>query len=103
MQRLFGTDGVRGVANLPPMNPEAALRIGRAAAYVCKSGERSSRRIVIGRDTRISGSMLESALAAGICSMGTEALLAGIIPTPAVACLARSLEADAGLTVRSRS
>jgi phosphoglucosamine mutase len=99
MQRLFGTDGVRGVANLPPMTPEMSLRIGRAAAYICKLTVRSSHRIIIGRDTRHSGAMLESALAAGICSVGTDVLLAGVIPTPAIAYLARSMQADAGIVI----
>jgi phosphoglucosamine mutase len=99
MQRLFGTDGVRGVANLPPMTPEMALRIGRAAAYVCRSGERRRHRILIGKDTRHSGAMLESALAAGICSAGVDVSLAGTMPTPAVAYLARSTKADAGIVI----
>jgi phosphoglucosamine mutase len=99
MERLFGTDGVRGVANLPPMTPEMALRIGRAAAYVCRFSERRRHTIVVGRDTRHSGAMLESALAAGICSIGADVLLAGIIPTPAIAYLARSMRADAGIVI----
>jgi phosphoglucosamine mutase len=99
MQRLFGTDGVRGVANLPPMTPEMALRIGRGAAYVSRLGGGRRHRIIIGRDTRHSGAMLESALAAGICSVGVDVLLAGTIPTPAIAYLARSMKTDAGIVI----
>jgi phosphoglucosamine mutase len=99
MPRLFGTDGIRGVANTAPMTPEMVLEIGRAAAYVCKGrdGRRSS--IVVGNDTRLSGAMLESALAAGICSMGVDVLEAGPMPTPGIAFMTRSLGADAGIMI----
>lgn len=99
MGRMFGTDGVRGVANVYPMTAEMALEIGRAAAYLC--GRRAAKRhaIVIGKDTRLSGYMLESALTAGICSMGVDVLLAGPIPTPGVAFLARSTGADMGMVL----
>jgi len=97
MDRLFGTDGIRGVANQYPMTPEMVVRIGRAvAAYL---GNANNSAIVIGKDTRISGSMLESGLISGICSMGVDAMLAGIMPTPGVAFLAASLPASAGLVV----
>ena len=79
MKKLFGTDGVRGVANVYPMTSEMAMQIGRAAAYMFKSGSRRHR-IVIGKDTRLSGYMIESALVAGICSMGVDVLLNAQLP-----------------------
>jgi phosphoglucosamine mutase len=98
MRRLFGTDGVRGVANLEPMTSETAMQLGRAAAHIFM--RRAGRhQIVIGKDTRISGYMLESALTAGICSMGVDVLLVGPMPTPAIAFLTRSLRADAGVVI----
>jgi len=98
MRKLFGTDGVRGVANLEPMTSETAMKLGRAAAYLFK--RRSGRhQIVIGKDTRLSGYMLESALTSGICSMGVDVLLVGPLPTPAIAFLTRSLRADAGVMI----
>ena len=98
MKRLFGTDGVRGIANREPMTCETALKLGRAAAHLFKN--RSGRhRIVIGKDTRLSGYMLESALTSGICSMGVDVLLVGPMPTPAIAFLTRSLRADAGVVI----
>jgi phosphoglucosamine mutase len=98
MRKLFGTDGVRGIANLEPMTSETAMKLGRAAAYLFK--RRSGRhQIVIGKDTRLSGYMLESALTAGICSMGVDVLLVGPMPTPAIAFLSRSLRADAGVMI----
>ena len=76
MTRMFGTDGVRGIANVGEMTAEMVLEIGRATAYVCKKHNKNGRhRIVIGKDTRVSGYMLESALTAGICSMGVDVLL----------------------------
>ncbi|MCW5891785.1 MAG: phosphoglucosamine mutase [bacterium] len=97
-RRLFGTDGVRGIANVEPMTSETALRLGRALAYVSK---RSSHRhkILIGKDTRLSGYMLETAMASGICSMGVDVLLVGPLPTPGIAFLTRSLRADAGVVI----
>jgi phosphoglucosamine mutase len=98
MRKLFGTDGVRGVANLDPMTSEMAMQLGRAAAHLFM--RRSGRhQIVIGKDTRISGYMLESALTSGICSMGVDVLLVGPMPTPAIAFLTRSLRADAGVMI----
>jgi len=99
MGRMFGTDGVRGVANIHPMTAETALAIGRATAYICKKRSKKRPMVVIGKDTRLSCDMLEAALAAGVCSMGGEALLAGVLPTPGVAFMAHSLWADAGLVV----
>lgn len=96
VRKLFGTDGVRGVANLEPMTSETAMKLGRAAAYLFK--RRAGRhQIVIGKDTRLSGYMLESALTAGICSMGVDVSLIGPMPTPGIAFLTRSLRADAGV------
>ena len=98
MKKLFGTDGVRGVANKDPMTSEMALRIGRAAAHVFRDSLHRHR-IVIGKDTRLSGYMIESALTAGLCSMGMDVLLVGPVPTPGIAFLTRSLRADAGVVI----
>ncbi|MEC4674605.1 MAG: phosphoglucosamine mutase [Nitrospirota bacterium] len=98
MRKLFGTDGVRGVANLEPMTSETALKLGRAVAHVFIRRE-GRHQIVIGKDTRLSGYMLEAALTSGICSMGVDVLLVGPLPTPAVAFLTRSLRADAGVMI----
>lgn len=98
MKRLFGTDGVRGIANTYPMTSETALQLGRAAAYIFKTGP-GRHRIVIGKDTRLSGYMLESALTSGICSMGADVVLLGPLPTPGVAFITRSLRADAGVMI----
>lgn len=98
MRKLFGTDGVRGVANQDPMTSEMALRIGRAAAHVFRDSSRRHR-IVIGKDTRLSGYMIESALTSGLCSIGVDVLLVGPVPTPGIAFLTRSLRADAGVVI----
>ncbi|HEX3369092.1 MAG TPA: phosphoglucosamine mutase, partial [Candidatus Cybelea sp.] len=98
MSRLFGTDGVRGVANAE-LTPELAFRIGRAGAVVLHDGADAQRPIVVGRDTRVSGSMLEAAIVAGITSAGRNALLLGIVPTPAVASVARRTGAAAGVMI----
>lgn len=95
--RMFGTDGVRGVAN-DDLTPELAFKLGRAGAKVLAKSH-SRPKIVIGKDTRISGDMLEAALIAGICSVGADALLVGVMPTPAVAFLTRDLEATAGVVI----
>jgi phosphoglucosamine mutase len=97
-KKLFGTDGVRGVANKHPMTTEVAMQLGRAAAYVFKHEDRRSR-IVIGKDTRLSGYMIENALAAGICSMGVDVLLVGPLPTPGIAFITASMRADAGVVI----
>ena len=99
MKKLFGTDGVRGVANIYPMTTETAMQLGRAAAYIFKSSSRRRHRIVIGKDTRLSGYMLESALVAGICSMGVDVLLVGPLPTPGIANITKSMRADAGVVI----
>ncbi len=98
MGKLFGTDGVRGVANLEPMTAETALAIGRATAHVCKR-HRHRHRIVIGKDTRVSGYMIENALTAGICSLGVDVLLVGPMPTPGIAFITHSMRADAGVVI----
>ena len=97
-KRLFGTDGVRGVANIEPMTSEMALQLGRAIAYIFKQ-EARRHRIVIGKDTRLSGYMLESAMMAGICSMGVDALMVGPLPTPGIAFITSSMRADAGVVI----
>ena len=97
MGRLFGTDGVRGVAN-SELTPELAFKIGRAGAYVLTSDAHKPK-ILVGRDTRISGEMLESALIAGICSVGAQAVCIGVIPTPAIAYLVRTQGFDAGVMI----
>lgn len=96
MGRLFGTDGVRGVAN-SELTCEMALNIGRAAAMVLTDGERRHPRVLIGKDTRISSDMLESALTAGLCSVGANVVQLGVVPTPAVAYLVGKYKADAGV------
>lgn len=98
MGRLFGTDGVRGVAN-SELNAGLAYKLGRAGAFVLTAETRHIPKILVGMDTRISGHMLESALVAGICSVGAEAVCLGIVPTPAVAYLTRKYNADAGVVI----
>ena len=95
---LFGTDGVRGVANTE-LTGELAFRLGRAGAYVLTKEMKHAPRILVAMDTRISGDMLESALVAGICSVGAHAVVAGVIPTPAVAYLVRKYRLDAGVMI----
>ncbi len=94
-RRLFGTDGVRGTANVWPMTAEVAMQLGRALAYLIRNGTHRHR-VVIGKDTRLSGYMLEQALAAGICSMGVDVMLVGPLPTPGIAYITPSMRADAG-------
>ncbi|HTT70545.1 MAG TPA: phosphoglucosamine mutase [Anaeromyxobacteraceae bacterium] len=97
-RRLFGTDGVRGVANVHPMTAEMALGLGRALAYLVRSGPHRHR-IVIGKDTRLSGYLLEQAIASGICSMGVDVMLCGPLPTPGIAFITESMRADAGVVI----
>jgi phosphoglucosamine mutase len=96
--KLFGTDGVRGIANIDPMTVGTCMRLGRSVAHVFKDGTHRNR-ILIGKDTRLSGYMLESALVAGICSMGVDVLLIGPLPTPGIAYVTRSLCAAAGIVI----
>ncbi|MBW2100481.1 MAG: phosphoglucosamine mutase [Deltaproteobacteria bacterium] len=98
MGKLFGTDGVRGIANEYPITSEMAVNIGRAVAHLF-AGNKNKPKIIIGKDTRISGYMIEYALVSGICSMGADAYLAGILPTPGVAFLTSSTGADAGIVI----
>ena len=95
--KLFGTDGIRGTANEFPMTPEIAMQVGRAIARILPAQDPGKHRVVIGKDTRVSGQMLESALTAGLMSEGATVLLAGVLPTPAVAHLTQSLSCDAGI------
>ena len=97
-RKLFGTDGVRGVANIYPMTAEVALQLGRALAYVIKTGPGKDR-IVVGKDTRLSGYLLEYAITAGICSMGVDVLLLGPLPTPGIAFITSSMRADAAVVI----
>lgn len=121
MGKLFGTDGIRGLANESPMTGEIAMAVGRAVAHVLHSGlaphsrirggidvgprplesNRANRRakIVVGKDTRLSGYMIEQALASGICSMGADVILIGPLPTPGVAFVTQSMRADAGIMI----
>ena len=98
MRKLFETDGVRGIANEYPMTPEMAMQIGQAVSYILqKKGHQP--RIVIGKDTRLSGYMLESALVAGLTSMGAGAITIGPFPTPGIAFMTTNLDADAGIVI----
>ena len=99
MRRYFGTDGVRGTVNEEPMTAEFALRLGRAAGYVLTRHLDHQPHILIGKDTRLSGYMIESGLCAGLTSQGMNVMLVGPVPTPAVAYLTRSLRADAGVVL----
>jgi phosphoglucosamine mutase len=103
-KKIFGTDGVRGTANVEPVTAETALKLGRAAAHFFKNLETQSRgrgkhKIVIGKDTRLSGYMLENAISSGILSMGVDVVFIGPLPTPGVAYVTRSLRADAGIVI----
>ncbi len=97
-RKLFGTDGIRGLANVEPMTAETALRVGMAAGRMFMRGDHRHR-VVIGKDTRLSGYMLEPAMAAGFTAMGMDVVLIGPMPTPAVAMLTRSLRADIGVMI----
>ena len=97
-RKLFGTDGVRGVANNEPMTVETAMALGQAVAYSFRN-QAGRHKIVIGKDTRLSGYMFETALSAGICSMGGDVLLVGPLPTPGIAFLTHSMRADAGVVI----
>ena len=98
MGRLFGTDGIRGKANQWPMTPEVALQVGRAVGYLFRNHQ-GRHRILIGKDTRLSGYLLETAMASGICSVGAEALFVGPLPTPAIAFLTTDMRCDAGIVI----
>jgi phosphoglucosamine mutase len=103
-KKIFGTDGVRGTANVEPVTAETALKLGRSAAHVFKNLNSQPRghgrhKIVIGKDTRLSGYMLENAISSGVLSMGVDVLFIGPLPTPGVAYVTRSLRADAGIVI----
>ena len=103
-KKIFGTDGVRGTANVEPVTAETALKLGRAAAHVFRNLNKQARgrgkhKIVIGKDTRLSGYMIENAISSGILSMGVDVLFIGPLPTPGVAYITRSLRADAGIVI----
>ena len=98
MGKLFGTDGIRGLANRYPITADMAVKIGSAIAKVYGQGQRNPE-IIIGKDTRVSGDMLEHALASGICSAGGHALLAGILPTPGLAFVTKDMDCDAGVMI----
>lgn len=97
-KEIFGTDGVRGTANIYPMNSEMALQLGRAIAYIFRK-DKKHHAIVVGKDTRISGYMLETALASGITSMGVDVMLVGPLPTPGIAFITQGMRADAGVVI----
>ncbi|HUV76712.1 MAG TPA: phosphoglucosamine mutase, partial [Desulfobacterales bacterium] len=98
MSKLFGTDGIRGRANAYPVTPEMAINVGRAVATIFRRSDTKSK-IVVGKDTRISGDMLEHAIASGISSMGGNAYLTGILPTPGIAFTTSSMGANAGIVI----
>ncbi len=98
MGKLFGTDGIRGRANRWPMTPEIALQVGRAVGYLFRN-HKTRHRILIGKDTRLSGYLLENAIASGLCSVGAEALFVGPLPTPAIAFLTTNMRCDAGIVI----
>ena len=97
--RLFGTDGVRGGANLEPMTGETALKLGRAVAHLASIQPSKRHRVLVGKDTRVSCYMLENALSSGICSMGVDVLLVGPMPTPGIAFLTSNMRCDAGVVI----
>ena len=99
VRQLFGTDGIRGIANEHPMTPELALQLGRAVTFVAGRGKTHIPRVIIGKDTRLSGYMLEQAIASGVCAMGGRVMLCGPMPTPAIAHLTVSMRADAGIVI----
>ncbi|HEY5146540.1 MAG TPA: phosphoglucosamine mutase, partial [Polyangiaceae bacterium] len=99
VRKLFATDGIRGVANEHPMTPELALQLGRAVTFVAGRGKNHVPRVIIGKDTRLSGYMLEQAIASGVCAMGGRVMLCGPMPTPAIAHLTVSMRADAGIVI----
>ena len=98
MGRLFGTDGIRGEANRHPMDAAMAFSVGQAITYLLKK-ENHRTRVIIGKDTRISGYMLESSLESGITSMGGNPYLVGVLPTPGIAFITQSMRADAGIVI----
>lgn len=98
-QRFFGTDGLRGRANTYPMTVDIALRLGLAAGISFRRAGDCQHKVVIGKDTRLSGYMFESALAAGLCASGMKVIMTGPLPTPAISFLTRSMRADFGVVI----
>ncbi|WP_038057276.1 phosphoglucosamine mutase [Thermodesulfobacterium hydrogeniphilum] len=98
-KKLFGTDGIRGEANTFPMLPEIVLQVGRAIGYLFKNSNSHLSKVIIGKDTRLSGYIFESALVSGLCSMGISTWLIGPLPTPAIAFLTKDMRADAGIMI----
>src|SRR6201991_2047580 len=101
-KKLFGTDGIRGTANKFPMTPDIALKVGQALGYLLRSSEQRKghpRMVLIGKDTRLSGYMVEQAMAAGLNSMGVGVQLTGPLPTPGIGFLARNMRVDAGVII----
>ncbi len=99
MRKLFGTDGIRGEANLFPMTPEIALQVGRAVGFLFRNQNHHTSKVIIGKDTRLSGYLFETALTSGLCSMGVTVYLVGPIPTPGIAFLTKDMRADAGVMI----
>jgi phosphoglucosamine mutase len=99
MRKMFGTDGIRGLANAGAMTPEIAFKVGAGITYQLRQKVRHPPRVIIGKDTRVSGYLLETAMASGICTWGGRVMLAGPLPTPAVAHLTTSMRADAGVVI----
>ena len=98
-RKYFGTDGIRGTANTPPMTPEIAMRLGMAAGKYFRTTSPRRHSVVIGKDTRLSGYMIEPALVAGFTSVGMDVTLFGPLPTPGVAMMTRSMRADLGVMI----
>src|SRR5512144_3220420 len=98
-RKLFGTDGIRGTANEGAMTPEVAFRIGAGITYQLRQRVKHPPRVVIGKDTRVSGYLLETAIASGVCAWGGRVMLAGPMPTPAIAHLTTSMRTDAGIVI----
>jgi len=98
MGKLFGTDGIRGIANVHPMTTDLAMKVGLSTAYIFKRNHRRPK-IIIGKDTRLSGYMIENAITSGICSMGVDVLLVGPLPTPGIAFITCSMRADVGIVI----
>ena len=97
--RIFGTDGIRGLANSFPMTPEIAMKLGKSLAYLLKNKKKKNPKIIVGKDTRLSGYLFEQAISAGITSMGADVYLVGPLPTPAIAFLTYNMRADSGIVI----
>ena len=99
-KRLFGTDGIRGVANKFPMTPEISLRLGKSLAYVIRKNIKNNHpKVILGKDTRLSGYLFEQAITSGLTSMGADVYQVGPLPTPAIAFITKNMRADAGIVI----